>query len=135
MWRLPDSYLCFSPPDRAPEVGPLPALANGHVTFGSFNNTDKLSRATLALWARVLEAVPDSRLLLKNKPLEKRDVADAILAGQRQGAPILSRVVLLGFVKDPGGHLGPTTGPILASIPSPTTARRRPAKRSGWACQ
>jgi predicted O-linked N-acetylglucosamine transferase (SPINDLY family) len=37
------------------------------VVFGCFNNVAKISDATLALWARVLAAVPGSRLLLKGK--------------------------------------------------------------------
>jgi predicted O-linked N-acetylglucosamine transferase (SPINDLY family) len=35
------------------------------LTFGSFNNVPKLTPRTLALWAKVLAAVPQSRLLLK----------------------------------------------------------------------
>ena len=72
-WRLPDSYLCFSPPRSSVEVAPLPALANGYVTFGSFNNANKLSERTIACWARVLQAVPESRLLLKARGLPVRD--------------------------------------------------------------
>ena len=44
-----------------------PALRNGYVTFGSFNNFAKASRETLVLWRAVLEAVPGSRLLIKGK--------------------------------------------------------------------
>jgi predicted O-linked N-acetylglucosamine transferase (SPINDLY family) len=63
--RLPDSYLCFTPPAYAGPVAPLPAGADGPVTFGCFNNPAKLNPAVLALWSRVLAAVPRSRLLLK----------------------------------------------------------------------
>ena len=63
--RLPDGYVCYSPPPYAPDVVPLPALACGHLTFGCFNNTAKITQAVLAAWARVLLAVPDARLVLK----------------------------------------------------------------------
>ncbi len=62
--RLPCFYL-HEPPADAPEPGPVPALAAGHVTFGSCNNTSKHTPEVFALWAEVLKAVPGSRLLLK----------------------------------------------------------------------
>jgi protein O-GlcNAc transferase len=40
-------------------------MAQRPVTFGSFNNVPKLTPRTLALWAKILKAVPDARLLLK----------------------------------------------------------------------
>lgn len=42
-----------------------PQRRAGRVTFGSFNNPAKISDDTLALWARLLAAVPGSRLVLK----------------------------------------------------------------------
>lgn len=65
VWRLPDSYLCFGRPDW-PSPPELPALRNGYVTFGSFNNIGKLSDGTLACWIELLQAVPESRLLIKS---------------------------------------------------------------------
>lgn len=69
VWRLPEIYLCFTPPDPPVPVSGLPALANGTVTFGCFSNLTKVNDAVLALWSRVLEAVPASRLRLKASQL------------------------------------------------------------------
>ena len=63
--RLPDGYVCYSPPAHSPEVAPLPALANGFVTFGCFNNLAKLTPAVIETWARILHGLPSSRLVLK----------------------------------------------------------------------
>jgi predicted O-linked N-acetylglucosamine transferase (SPINDLY family) len=62
--RLPDSFWCYDPLAREPEVNALPALSRGHVTFGCLNNPCKLSNHTLGLWGGVMRAIPDARLLL-----------------------------------------------------------------------
>lgn len=62
--RLPRAQWAYQPPEAMPEPGPLPALANGYVTFGSFNSPLKLNAATMVLWAELLARVPDSRLQL-----------------------------------------------------------------------
>jgi len=68
-WRLPESYICFSPPDLPVEVGSLPALEKGSITFGCFNNLNKINDEVVACWARVLQAVPDAQLFLKTRHL------------------------------------------------------------------
>jgi predicted O-linked N-acetylglucosamine transferase (SPINDLY family) len=69
VWRLPESYLCLSIPVSSVKVAPLPALAAGYVTFGSFNNLTKMTDAVVAAWVRILKSVPNSRLLLKTRQL------------------------------------------------------------------
>lgn len=66
--RLPRSLLCYQPPDDAPEVSPLTARRNGHLTFGSLNRLDKVNEPTLARWGAVLQRCPSSHLLLKATP-------------------------------------------------------------------
>ena len=63
--RLPHTRFCFEPWEFVPEVGPLPAIQHGHVTFGCFNSLAKLNERVLALWARILSAVPHSRLVIQ----------------------------------------------------------------------
>lgn len=51
-----------------PPVNGLPALHNGHITFGSFNRMDKLRRDVIALWSRLLREVPNSRMVIGAMP-------------------------------------------------------------------
>jgi protein O-GlcNAc transferase len=62
--RLPEISWCYRPRDEAPAVAPLPAQRAGQITFGSLNNLAKVTDDVVALWARILNAVPSSRLLM-----------------------------------------------------------------------
>ena len=79
IWRLPETRLCFTPPDLDVAVSALPALARGRVTFACFNNLTKLNDAVVALWARILDAVAGSRLFLKAKQLGEPSVRQSVL--------------------------------------------------------
>lgn len=71
---LPDAFWCYDAlQDPAPEVTPLPALRKGAVTFGCFNALWKVSERAIRLWARVLAAVPDSRLMVMAPVGETRE--------------------------------------------------------------
>jgi predicted O-linked N-acetylglucosamine transferase (SPINDLY family) len=62
--RLLETFWCYDPLTIEPAVNPLPALSQGHVTFGSLNNFCKVNDAVLVLWADVLWSVDHSRLLV-----------------------------------------------------------------------
>ncbi|MBM4060179.1 MAG: tetratricopeptide repeat protein [Planctomycetes bacterium] len=79
IWRLPETRLCFTPPDVAVAVGPLPALASGCVTFGCFNKLTKINDGVVALWSRLLGSVPGSRLFLKAEQLGEAAVRGTIV--------------------------------------------------------
>lgn len=104
-WRLPDSYLCYSPPADAPPVGPLPALEKGFVTFGSFNNIAKLSDGAVALWSRILAAVPNSRLLLKAGSLDEVEIADEVRGRFARHGVAEERLELRGRLPGAQAHL------------------------------
>ena len=63
-FQLPASFWCYEGLALVRPVGPLPALAEGRVTFGCLNNFCKINDRTLQLWARVVLGVPGSCLLL-----------------------------------------------------------------------
>ncbi|GAB6041451.1 O-linked N-acetylglucosamine transferase family protein [Endothiovibrio diazotrophicus] len=65
---LPHTRVCFSPPQEAPPVAPLPAERNGYVTFGSFQPLHKVSDAVLRAWGEVLRRSPGARLRFQCKP-------------------------------------------------------------------
>lgn len=102
--RLPQ-FLCYGAPADAPAVTPLPALSNGFVTFGSFNNSMKVTPATAALWAELIESVANARLLLKS-PLFADDGVRARYESLFTARGIdRARLELLSAVPDARDHL------------------------------
>jgi len=82
--RLPDSYVCYTPPKDAPPVAPPPSDRAGHVVFGSCNALAKITPPVISLWSEILRRVPESRLLLKtgafDAPEARRNVTAAFSA-------------------------------------------------------
>lgn len=59
------SQFCYRAADGLPDVDRAPCLKNGYITFGSFNSYHKLTDEMVSVWSRILQQVPESRLLLK----------------------------------------------------------------------
>ncbi len=103
--RLNKCFLCYTPCPEAPEVAPLPADANGYITFGSFNALAKQTPAVLETWAEILKAVPSARLVLKNKPFASDLIKQKFwLEFERLGVH-RSRVDLLPLAPKTESHL------------------------------
>ncbi len=121
VWRLPDSYLCFTPPEI--DV-PIVARPSGDLVVGCFNNWTKVSDRTVGLWARILAEIPGSRLMLKTKGLENPEINRAakerfanhgigtdrlILEGPSSRAELLAAYNRVDIALDPFPYGGGTT--------------------------
>lgn len=78
LWRLPGGFLCYQPPAEAIVAAP-PCAKHRYITFGSFNNLAKVNADVVALWSRILNRIPGSRLLLKSKLLAYGEVRERML--------------------------------------------------------
>lgn len=67
--RLEGGFLAYQPVVDAPLEEIPPALGRGWVTFGSFNNTAKVTPEVVRVWSKILKQVPDSRLIVKGRAL------------------------------------------------------------------
>jgi predicted O-linked N-acetylglucosamine transferase (SPINDLY family) len=105
LFRLDPCFLCFAPDPETPAVAPAPCLSRGHVTFGSFNSVLKLSGPTLRLWARVLGAVPGSRLILKNRAPHVRGGVEHLRGRLLEAGLDLSRVEIRPMTSGYREHL------------------------------
>lgn len=96
IWRLPETRLCFTPPQPDISVSPLPALQRGGITFGCFNNLSKVNDDVVALWSLIVQAVPNSRLLLKAPQLASPQVRQRLQARFKAQGLDGARLVLEG---------------------------------------
>jgi predicted O-linked N-acetylglucosamine transferase (SPINDLY family) len=79
VWRLTKTRWCFTPPNVNINVAELPALNNGYITFGCFNNLSKMNHKVVELWSKVLKSTPNSRLLLKAKQLRDKSTQENVI--------------------------------------------------------
>jgi len=74
---LPGGFLTYRPPSITAEPVADRGTANGLITLGSFNKLAKISDATVALWSSILDSVPNSGLLLKNRGFTDRELRES----------------------------------------------------------
>jgi predicted O-linked N-acetylglucosamine transferase (SPINDLY family) len=104
--RLPTTFLSYRPSDSAPPVSPLPALARGHITFGSLNILPKITPEMIRLWAQILRQVPGSRMILKSYlGLNSESVRRRIIELFRSEQIEENRITLLGKIDGRSAHL------------------------------
>ena len=117
--RLPRSFLCYRPPDAAPEVAPARPSKDGAVTFGSFNKALKISPRVVALWARLLAALPRSSLLLKSDSFADSTAREGLLAAFEAQDVDRARISLLPAEETIAAHLRRYSEIDLALDPFP----------------
>lgn len=93
---LPETFWCYEPLEPVPDVNVLPALTSGHVTFGSQHSLHKIHRGVIELWARVLQSVDGSRLVLYAPPSSRPSIVEVfgneqIDAGRVDFLPLRAR--------------------------------------------
>ncbi len=76
--RMPDDYICYEPPGYIAPLSKPPALENGYITLGCFNNPCKINEPLLKEWALLMQQLPDSRLFLKGKQYSSEELCDNI---------------------------------------------------------
>ena len=49
------------------DVGPLPALKKGHITFGTLTRAIRINDRVIKVWADILKRVKHSKLIINNR--------------------------------------------------------------------
>ena len=94
--RMPDGWVCYSPPDDAPEATICPCSQRGYITFASFSNPAKINEDVIKIWSKILSSVPGSRLLIKYNGANSDANSDRLLGGFRANGVDSSKITLEG---------------------------------------
>jgi predicted O-linked N-acetylglucosamine transferase (SPINDLY family) len=105
LFRLPNTFLCYQPPDDSPSVVNAPLIKNGYVTFGSFNAIKKTNDYTILLWSRILHAVPSSRLYIKSKAFNDKPTQERFRSKFQANGIRSDRLILNGYQLSNLDHL------------------------------
>lgn len=104
IWRLPRLWVSYGGDRSLPESRWTPGL-DGSVCLGSFNNLAKVREETLALWAKVMNAIPESRLFLKDKSSVSCGSQERIRMALSRHGVSGERIEIAGHVPDWRGHM------------------------------
>jgi protein O-GlcNAc transferase len=95
---LPETRLCFTPPEEAPLLSSWPPVDKASITFGSFQALPKINDQVLGVWARILSDCPSARLRIQNAALGDEQIVTGFSHRLTAHGIDLSRVVLHGKV-------------------------------------
>lgn len=101
---LPSSFLCYTPPDSIPQVH-IREQNSDTIVFGSFNNSSKLSKATIELWAELLSQSEKYKLVLKSLAFRDNEIAESVKAFFYQKGIQPYQISILKFTATIDEHL------------------------------
>ena len=69
---LPNIWNCHNGFEFSRQEYPTPVLKNNYITFGSFNNFNKINSSVVKIWSNILKKIPNSKLIIKSPT--KKDI-------------------------------------------------------------
>ncbi|WP_200280434.1 tetratricopeptide repeat protein [Rhabdochromatium marinum] len=95
LWRLPRTWVAYRGVEKAPEPA-WRASGDGTLWLGSFNTLRKMTPRTIILWSRVLQTLPEAKLLLKTHELADESNRKRVLTAFAQQGIASDRIELQG---------------------------------------
>jgi len=105
--QMPQSFLCYGTGLAQQPSDAAPVTKNGHITFASLNHLRKLTPETIRTWSRILNRVPDSRLLMKARAVESGSslILENVLAEFERHGIKRERIEFLPFTDSHKAHM------------------------------
>ncbi|MBF0194859.1 MAG: tetratricopeptide repeat protein [Magnetococcales bacterium] len=91
--RMPDSWVCYTPPTYIPEV--LPKTTNRFM-LGNFGNPDKINNQMLEVWSKILLKCPNTNLCLLYRNMDSSSNIQRIKGYFKQSGIDTDRIIIEG---------------------------------------
>jgi protein O-GlcNAc transferase len=104
IWRLPRLWISYLGDASLPDSRWVPSV-DGTVWLGSFNNLTKVREESLALWAKVMNAIPESKLFLKDRQGVNPAIQERIRKEMSRHGISADRIEFAGQVPDWRSHM------------------------------
>ena len=93
--QMPDIWSCLSTSDiKNIPTASTPALKNGYITFGCFNNLNKINKSLINIWSKILYQIPNSKIFLKNSQFNININKDNVLKIFKENKIKLDRIII-----------------------------------------
>ena len=99
--NMPGSFFCYQPYPHTPPINALPALEKGYLTWASLNKHQKINSFLLQLWAQLLHALPDSRLIVQMSSFQDPHTQHTFQMHMQQLGIDAERLILYPYLPAP----------------------------------
>ncbi|MBF0380775.1 MAG: tetratricopeptide repeat protein [Magnetococcales bacterium] len=93
--RLPDSWVCYTPPDNIPEID-RDKSHNRHTVLGCFANPAKINAGISKVWAEILRNHSNTKLLLMYDKLDDAASVERITSYFSENGVDKERIIIKG---------------------------------------
>ena len=99
-WRIETPAYVYRPSENMGAVSSLPALKQGYIRFGTLTRAVRINYRTIRVWAAILKAVPNSRLVINSRNFEELAMQERI-AARFAGQGIARERLEIGYTSPP----------------------------------
>ena len=98
IWRMPNIWNTLSKPNDE-TIDDFPAIKNKYITFGSFNNVNKINNTVIKTWSSILKEVKNSKIFFKYVHFDKYQYVDLIHNSFQKYGISNDRIIISGGTK------------------------------------
>jgi predicted O-linked N-acetylglucosamine transferase (SPINDLY family) len=105
LYKLDGCFLCYSPYAGIPECEFIPIENDRPIIFASFNNVSKMTKRTMKIWSKAVNAVPNAKFVIKHRYLNDPKLRELMLTRFAECGLSADKIIIFDFDFDDVSHL------------------------------